>query len=434
MDLLQMKFKFVKTKNIKELPKKPGVYCFKNNKIFYIGKATNIRGRVKNHFQQPSFKESIFLDKTKKIGFIYTGSEIEALILETKLIKRHQPKYNVAWKDDKNYFYAGITKEDFPQVFITHQRKQREISNKRKTEYVGPFVDGKSLKRTLKVLRKVFPYRSCKNLPQKPCLWYYIERCPAPCLIKTNLDSTMLSAVMKSECKKNARNVFKFFEKGKTKVLNDLKKEMKRVSKNQEFEKAAKIRDRIFDLEKVISNARIFGAQEKEPEYAEVEKKLKKILKTKRAIKRTEAFDISNIQGREATGSMVTFIKGKPEKTLYRKFKIRFSQKPNDIAMLKEVLYRRLQHPEWGWPDLILIDGGKAQLNAALEVLKSKKTLTAAVAKRKNELFLKERKPLLLKNLPREIFNLILQLRDEAHRFAVSYHRKIRKQKILTLK
>ena len=426
------KFRFIQKEEIKRLPKKPGVYCFKEKEILYIGKAANIQIRVKNHIQQPSFKESIFLDKTKKIGFIHTDSEIEALILEAKLIKRHQPKYNVVWKDGKNYFFIALTKEDFPQVFITHQRKQQETKDKKQAEYIGPFVDGKSLKRALKVLRKVFPYRSCKNLPRKPCLWYHIKRCPAPCLIKTNLDSVMLFATMKTECKKNARNIFKFFEKGKTKILNDLKKEMKRVSKNQEFEKAAKIRDRIFDLEKVISNTRIFETQEKEPEYAEVEEKLKKILKTQKAIKRIEAFDVSNIQGKEATGSMVTFIKGKPEKTLYRKFKIRFSQKPNDIAMLKEVLCRRLQHLEWGWPDLILIDGGKAQLNATIKALKSKKTLIAAVAKRKNELYLKKRKSISLKNLPREIFNIILQLRDEAHRFAISYHRKLRKKKMLT--
>ncbi|GAI57271.1 unnamed protein product [marine sediment metagenome] len=165
---------------------------------------------------------------------------------------------------------------------------------------------------------------------------------------------------------------------------------------------------------------------------------------------RIEAYDISNIQGQEATGSMVTFIKGLPDKKFYRKFKIRIAGKPNDVAMIKEILHRRINHPEWGWPDLILIDGGKAQLNAALQCLKYKfkEMRVMALAKKKNELFIKGRKePILLKKLPRakkinlllppslplgrEIFNLILQLRDEAHRFAISYHKKLRKKKLI---
>jgi len=428
------KFRFRQKEKIKKLPKKPGVYCFLDRRRkLYIGKATNIQERVKNHFQQPGFKESPFLDKAKKIGYIKTDSEIEALILEAQLIKKCQPRYNVVWKDDKNYFFIGITKEDFPQVSITHQRNLQSTIYNLQSKYVGPFVDGKALRQTLKILRKIFPYRSCKNLLKKPCLWYHIRRCPAPCLIKTNLDKKVLLKEIKTECKKNSKNIFEFFEKGKAWVLNSLRREMKKVSKSQEFEKAVKIRDQIFALEKVISHTKIFEVQKPESElkYSEVEKKLKKILKTKRKMKRIEAFDASNIQGKEATGSMITFIKGTPFKSFYRKFKIRFTKKPNDIAMIKETLSRRLEHPEWGKPDLVLIDGGRAQLNTALSIIKSK-FVAAAIAKKKNELYLKGRKPILLKNLPREIFNLILQLRDEAHRFAVTYHRKLRKKKLLT--
>jgi len=428
------KFRFRQKEKIKKLPKKPGVYCFLDRRRkLYIGKATNIQERVKNHFQQPGFKESPFLDKAKKIGYIKTDSEIEALILEAQLIKKCQPRYNVVWKDDKNYFFIGITKEDFPQVSITHQRNLQSTIYNLQSKYVGPFVDGKALRQTLKILRKIFPYRSCKNLLKKPCLWYHIRRCPAPCLIKTNLDKKVLLKEIKTECKKNSKNIFEFFEKGKAWVLNSLRREMKKVSKSQEFEKAVKIRDQIFALEKVISHTKIFEVQKPESElkYSEVEKKLKKILKTKRKMKRIEAFDASSIQGKEATGSMITFIKGTPFKSFYRKFKIRFTKKPNYIAMIKETLSRRLEHPEWGKPDLVLIDGGRAQLNTALSIIKSK-FVAAAIAKKKNELYLKGRKPILLKNLPREIFNLILQLRDEAHRFAVTYHRKLRKKKLLT--
>jgi len=182
------RFKFLNKKGIVKLPKNLGIYVFKSSQEFlYIGKAKNIQERVKNHFKQPGFKENIFLDKTKKIGFIETDSEIEALILEAKLIKKYQPKYNVLWKDDKNYFFVGQTLEEFPRIFLTHQIKLQTINYKLQTKFVGSFVDGKALKQTLKILRKVFPYRSCKTLPNRPCLWYHLGRCPAPCLIKSKL-------------------------------------------------------------------------------------------------------------------------------------------------------------------------------------------------------------------------------------------------------
>jgi excinuclease ABC subunit C len=163
---------------------------------------------------------------------------------------------------------------------------------------------------------------------------------------------------------------------------------------------------------------------------------LKKILKTKKSISRIEAYDVSNIQGQNATGSMVAFINGVPDKNSYRRFRIKISGKPDDVAMLKEVLTRRFSHPEWGWPDLILIDGGKAQLNVAVSSIKCKisgiKIPVLAIAKRENELFIERKEgPVLLKNLPRDIFNLILQLRDEAHRFALSYHKKLREVDLL---
>ena len=473
------KFKFLKKEGVKKLPKKPGVYCFKERKILYIGKASNIRKRVKNHFQQPGFKESIFLDKTKKIGFIKADSEIEALILEANLIKKFLPKYNVVWRDDKNYFYVGIAKEGFPRVFLTHQpfwesrvRNQESRTKKKKPynssfiihnskfQFIGPFVDGKALKQTLKILRKALPYRTCKILPKRPCLWYQLGRCPAPCLLKSLKESPYgdprggaklssqipgLREKIKKECQRNARNLLKILQGKRNQVLRNLKKEMKRAADLQNFEKAAKIRDKIFSLEKVILNARLPalevtdpGKQAKILDWPQIQKILKKILKTEKKIKRIEAYDISNISGKLAVGAMVTFIRGQAAKEFYRKFKIKISGRPSDIAMIKEILSRRLQHPEWGWPDLVLIDGGITQLNAALKIKKQKakskkKIIVASLAKKGNKLYIENRKrPIFLKNLPREIFNLILQLRDEAHRFAISYHRKLRKEKMLT--
>jgi len=428
------KFKFLKKKRVERLPRETGVYAFSDKKeVLYIGKAINIRERVKNHLQKANYKDGLFVDRTTKIGYIKTNSEIEAFILEANLIKKYESKYNVVWRDDKNFFYVGKTKEKFPEIFITHQAKLKE-----KADYIGPFVDGKALKQTLKFLRKIFPFRSCKKIPAKPCLWYQLDRCPAPCLLKSNTAKEIPSFAekMKKICQKNAKNLFELMRGEKGRVLGNLKREMKKAAKEQKFEEAAKKRDQIKSLEKIMAYAKVFEFQpKKEINWQGTEKVLQKLLKINKRIGRIEAYDISNIQGKEATGSMVVFKNGLPDKNSYRKFKIKTKKGPNDTAMIKEVLSRRLKHSEWTYPELILIDGGKGQLNAAKSclTLKFKDIIVLALAKKKNELFIERRKkPILLKSLAREIFNLILQLRDEAHRFAISYHRKLRESSILS--
>ena len=432
------KFKFVSKKRISQLPKFPGVYCFKNkNEILYVGKAVNLRERVKNHFQQPSYKDYLFLDKVEKIGYIKTNSEIEALILEAELIKKLQPKFNVIWRDSKNYFFVGKTIEDFPQIFWTHQKKVKSQKSKVKTEYVGPFVNGKALKETLKNLRKVFPFRSCRTLPNSPCLWYHLERCPAPCILKTKSAKEIgLKEKIKKECQRNAENVFKIIQGKKKEVLKKLKKEMRESAKKENFEEAAKIRDQILALEKVLEHSKILEREIKiEIPWKEIEEKLKEILKVER-VSRIEAFDVSQIHGNFAVGSMITFINGVPEKNFYRRFKIKFTKKPSDVDMIKEILERRFKHKEWEFPDLILIDGGKAQLNAAVKIKNQKPKINSikviSLAKKENKLFVEgEKEPIYLKNLPKEIFSLILNLDNEAHRFAISYHKKLREKELI---
>ncbi len=457
-------FKYLSKIKISKLPKSIGVYCFKNEKgILYIGKSVNIKERVRNHFKQPGYKNHLFVDKVKKVGYIETNSEVEALILEANLIKKYQPKYNIIWRDNKNHFFVGITKEEFPRIFLTHQikiKKQKpnpawqsknknkikpQQSSKIKSIFIGPFVDGSALKQTLKILRKIFPYRSCKEIPNRPCLWYHLNLCPGPCLLKIHKNSShhndeisvKTREKIKKICQKNTKNLIKILKRGGNPVLKELKKEMKKASKNQEFEMAAKIRDQIKSLEKILTHGKIFKnltlSQNSPVQYKKSEQYLKNLLKTKNKITRIEAYDVSNIQGQKAVASMVVFINELPDKSFYRKFKIKTEGKPNDIAMIKEALSRRLKHLEWGWPDLILVDGGKAQLNAALSVINQYKPIQSplinvvSLAKRKNELYVENlEKPILLKKLPREVFNLILQLRDEAHRFAISYHRKLR--------
>jgi excinuclease ABC subunit C len=429
------KFKFIKKDILKKLPKTAGVYSFYGGKeLLYIGKAINLRERVKNHFLQPTYRDDFFINQVSQIGHMETGSEIAALILEANLIKKYQPKFNVVWRDDKNYFFVTMTKEEFPKVFITHQVKLA-------TSFVGPFVDGKPLKQTLTALQKIFPWRACSIAQKKPCLWYHLDRCCGPCTLYSPAAKQIpnLRKQISKKCQANAKNVLRILKGGASPVLKDLKKEMTSLSKSGSFEEAARTRDKIFSLERIMANARVLkNAQEavvvlENANWKNTSKILQKI--TGKEISRIEAYDISNIQGKEATGSMVTFINGSADKRFYRKFKIRIAQKPNDVAMLKEILSRRFGHPEWGKPDALLIDGGKAQLNAALlvtQTLNHSDILVMSIAKKHNELFIEnKKKPLLLASLPRPVYNLILQLRDEAHRFAITYHKKLREKSLL---
>ncbi|MCL5010630.1 MAG: UvrB/UvrC motif-containing protein [Patescibacteria group bacterium] len=416
-----MGFIFLLESNVRGLPSAPGVYAFKKGRDFlYVGKAVNIRERVKNHFGQPVFKDNVFVPQTEKIGYIATGSEIEALLLEAELIKKFQPKYNKIWRDDKSHYYVFITKEDFPRVFAGHQL---QTANCKLLANAGPFIDGKALKQALRVLRKVFPFRACNKMPKKPCLYEELGLCPAPCGLKIK------NSKFQKEYGRNIRNLVAVLRGRKTSVVKNLRKEMSRASQERDFEKAKTLRDQIRALENVFGHSRILG------QAGGSFLRLQRILGLKNKIKRMEGYDISNIQGKQATGSMVVFEDGRPDKNEYRKFKIKFKNTPDDIAMLKEVLSRRLRHEEWPLPQIMLIDGGIGQLNIALKLKmkneKLKNTKIASLAKRKNELFLENQpKPVLLKNLPQEVANLILAVRNEAHRFAVAYHKVLRSRNL----
>jgi excinuclease ABC subunit C len=420
------KFKFLPKEKLEKIPKEAGVYCFSNkDEILYIGKAGNLRERIKNHFQNPSFKDHLFLDKVKKIGYLKTGSEIEALILEAKLIKKYQPKFNIIWRDSKNYFFVAITKEDFPKVFWTHQKKLKAKSSKLKAKFVGPFVDGKALKKTLYLLRKIFPYYSAKTHPKKKCPWCHLNLCPGP-----HPD--------KKEYQKNIKNLIEIL-KGKRKgVLKELKKEMEKSALKKEFEMAAKIRDQILALEKIFEHSKILEKEtENKNQWEKIEESLKEILKLKK-VSRIEAFDVSQIHGNFAVGSMVTFVEGVAEKKFYRRFKIKFTKKPSDLDMIEEVLERRLKHKEWGVPDIILIDGGKAHLKVGeriKEKLKIKNFSIISLAKPEKKIYIEGKKqPLFLKNLNKDLAHFILKLDKEAHRFAISYHRNLRKKSLFDIK
>jgi len=384
---------------IKRFPDSPGVYimCEKNRRPLYIGKASSLKRRVLSYFQRPQeTRLEKMLTQISSIETKKTDSVIEALFLENGLIKKYKPKYNVKLKDDKTFLGIFITKEDWPRIFPARLTQKLP-----KGEFYGPFPSAGQVREALQIIRKIFPFRvSCTPLSGKACFEYHLGQCPGVCAGK----------VEKKDYQKTIRQI-KLFLRGKKKnIIKELEKEMKLAAKNTDFEKAAKIRDRIFALKHIQDVALIQEEDLRHPEDIPA---------------RIEAYDISNISGAFAVGSMVVFTEGLVDKNQYRKFKIQISEGwgrgRDDVAAMKEVLSRRLNHSEWPYPDLILIDGGKGQVNGAKEILKARRLDIPIIGIAKGP----ERDKDELIGVENLSFDkkLLLRARDEAHRFAIEYYR-----------
>lgn len=408
---------------LKELPSISGVYFFYNteNTVIYIGKAINLRSRVQSYFRQNASLNSAKRAMVKEVDHIEIkacDSEIEALILESHVIKKYNPKYNVLLKDDKSYAYLVWTKEDFPRIFVTHHTYLQNHHDS--LNYLGPFVNGDALRKTLRILRKTFPYRSCKTLPKKPCIYYKLGKCEAPCI--QNIDSITYRVHL---------NMIIDIMKGKTKkLIKDLTLQMNSYSALQQFEKALEVRNQIDALNKVALHKGIIQSQKsKKIEYI---KELQRILNLDQLPKRIEGYDSSHFHGDKAVASMVVFENGKPKSDGYRKFRIK---KPpeggDDFYNLNQALSRRFQHSDWPIPDLILIDGGKGQLSKVKEAqaqgkLEYQSIPIISLAKRLEEIYIPNRDTPILLPKSSKALQLLQQIRDESHRFAVTYHRKLR--------
>ncbi|MBI2003656.1 MAG: GIY-YIG nuclease family protein [Parcubacteria group bacterium] len=453
---------------IKKAPQSPGVYIFKNKKgrFLYIGKAVNLKNRIKQYFGKKTYSPFLehILNEAAKVEFKKTDSEIEALILESRLIKEHQPKYNIMLRDDKQYFYVVFTNEKFPKIFLTHQPRARgpapphphraQSADLRSAGgppvgsplrlathyYIGPFTDGTALKAALRLLRRIFPYCTCKQKHNNFCLNYHIGKCPGICCLKNHETKSMKHETQRY--KKNIKAIKEILSGKKDSLIKKLKKELNQLAENQNFENAIKLRNQVEKLEKIFANAKIISDSETETRTKSILKSLVKAFKLPHLPKRIEGYDISNIQGKNAVGAMVVFSDGKPDKNGYRKFKIRLKKTSDDTAMLKEIIIRRFNHREWPYPDLIFIDGGKGQLNAAQNAIafiaaysgnwKFRLLTIISLAKGKNEVFATTlKKPLSLKKLPNGVKNLILNIDAEAHRFAISFYRKIHRKSLL---
>lgn len=524
-----------KLKSPENLPSKPGVYIMKDveNTIIYIGKAKNLKNRVQSYFREKLDrpKTQVLMSHFDSLEYILTNSEKEALILEATLIKKHRPRYNVQLKDDKRYPYVKITNEKFPRVVITRNIVKNGV-------YYGPFTDVGSVKQTVKFLKSLFKIRTCRNM-NGPCLNSQIDLCYAPCEGK----------ISEEEYAKIINKIDLFFQGKYSVIVKNLKKEMIDASDNQEYEKAAVIRDQIASIEEIMEkqfvelidddldqdviaiapsenevvviimpirkgkivgrddflmstseydsnseilfafiqqyydynrhipkkillaedinekellqdwlsdlrgnkvhikvpqkgvklrlvnmaqkNAEIIKHQKKKMENSLIE--LKKYLKLDKLPRIIEGYDISNISGKFAVGSKVSFKDGKPNKKGYKHFKME-TPGPNDFAMMEELLTRRLKMIDSDeGPDLIVIDGGKGQLGMACGVLE-KLNLThipiIGLAKEFEEIYLPNtQRPIIIpKN--NKALHLLQQVRDESHRFAITYHRKLRSKNI----
>ena len=434
---------------INKLPETSGVYFFKDKegKVIYVGKANSLKNRVSSYFSN-SFQQSPKINKMIKeianVEYIPTSSDIEALILESKMIKSNSPYYNTQSKDDKSYPYIKITLErDFPQILF-YRKINRKIKEG-KTLYFGPFVDTNATRVVIKLLRQVFKIRGCrkKDLKKtKVCLDYQIGLCSAPC-------ANMINEI---EYRKRVKEICLFLAGKQKRLLNGLYREMKEASHNLNYEKAAKIRDKIQSIEAILKGQEInlYRKNNKndyllkkieEVEEDEIKKgrkavnDLKDKLELKKLPERIEAFDISNIQGKLSVGSLVVFEEGQPKKEDYRRFKVKKVKGIDDCAMLREVTerrYKRLLSEGKRLPDLILVDGGKGQLSEVKKILNNLnlELPIISIAKKEEEIFKPEiYKPIILPSNSEALF-LLQRIRDEAHRFAVTYHRNIRSKEL----
>lgn len=425
---------------IKLLPHQPGVYLMRDSTglILYIGKAKDLAKRVGSYFSHTELPPRIrsLIHFLHRLDFICTSSEREALILEDRLIKKHQPRYNVVLRDDKTYPYLKLTlAEDFPRIIMTRQKKRD------RSLYFGPYPHVSPVRAILRWMQQNFNVRPCKlditdgiPLPERKyasCLYLHIGSCPAPCTGKIR-------------AKEYARMIgeVKLFLKGShADLIKRWEREMKHYSARLNYEKSAELRDRIKGLQRLYERVQIQNIREEdlvgriEQGHAIIE--LKKELNLPHVPVEIEAFDISNLQGKEPVGSMVTFKNGAPHKAGYRLFHVKSVKGANDTAMLKEIAfrrYRRFKEDGKTLPGLILIDGGKPQLHAVQKIFKQlhlPETHLAAIAKKHEEIFVPGRSHPII--LPADHPGLLLlrRIRDEAHRFAIRFHTKIRRKKQL---
>jgi excinuclease ABC subunit C len=422
---------------VKSFPGAPGVYLMKDAKgvVIYVGKAKNLRNRASHYFTKQAAEDMRTAEMVARIAdidFLQAESEVDALLMEARLIKDIQPRYNLQQRDDKSYPYLQIrVREDFPRVEFTR-------TPKRGAKLYGPFTSARSLRAAIQVLQRIFKYRTCSldiddGDPQwrwyRPCILHSIGQCTAPCNFR----------VTKEDYRMQIRQLQMVLEGKKDELLNEMETQMKEAVANLQFEKAAKLRD---DM-KALKNLSLRGDADKhvQPEVFVMNPKkgvhgLQKILHLRNTPRVIEGIDIAHVAGTDTVASLVQFIDGLPFKPGYRKFRIKSVTGTDDFASIREVVtrrYRRLSNDESPLPDIIMIDGGKGQLHAAQEALKNlgiEPPCLISLAKKEEEIYrLDADEPLKLSRSSAAL-RLLQYVRDEAHRFAQHYHHLLRQKRL----
>lgn len=418
---------------IKQAPKNPGVYLYKDKQgvVLYVGKAINLHTRLSFYLKNqhlPKIK-SLF-SKAVTIQTIIVTSEVEALLLEINLIKKFRPEFNVIWKDNKRPIYIRIGPGSLPNVTLSRKIEEKNVS------LYGPFPSSLKARHIYRWARRIFTFCSDKN-PKKPCFYSHIGLC-SPCLGLIKVSGLKDKEYLKTIYNRNIR-MLRLFLSGKVRALrSDLQNEMNQYSKSQNYEQALAVRNKINLLTYLLESTTSLDSYLKAPELVDDItkaglKNLEELINKK--IYRIEGYDIANISGKFATGSMIVFENGVSAKSEYRKFRIRVLQTPNDVAMISQVLKRRLNHPDWRLPDLILVDGGKAQVAAFMKVLGNDypQIQVIGLAKRLEEMVMATNSGLRSYRLAVDSpsLQLLQRVRDEAHRFATNYRKKLQSKSLL---
>ncbi|MBP9748801.1 excinuclease ABC subunit UvrC [Patescibacteria group bacterium] len=443
------------------LPDTPGVYLMKDasGTIIYVGKATNLKRRVASYWREqevisrPQVRDLI--REVVSISVVQTPTVIEALIHEANTIKQYEPKYNIMLKDGKSFLYLVITKEEYPRPLLIRRHELEKTGESRYKAVFGPYINPTALRAALKLIRRIFPWSTCLPDQKRSCFEYHLRICPGVCI----------RAISPREYARIIRHVILFFQGKKRELLVQLKKEMEQLAKAERFEEAAASRSQIFALEHIQDVAIL--TREESDFFGHPRRKDLAV----NVFGRVEGYDISNISGTSAVGSMVVFVDGEAAKKEYRKFKIRTVKGANDYAMLEEVLQRRFarsflgkkssstipaeagthdvddtapldsllqgndKDEQWALPDLIMVDGGLGQVNIAKRVLAERNLQipVVGIAKgfdRKQDQLVYDHTNIELSRVVVQYKEILQRLRDEAHRFAIGYHRKVRSKRI----
>lgn len=412
---------------LETLPSAPGVYFHKNaeGEVIYVGKAAVLKNRVRQYFQntEKDPKTTALVAEIAMTDWLVVDTEMDALFLESEMIKRYMPKWNILLRDDKTVSYVRIDmKSEVPYVTLTRNPEGDDA------EYIGPFYAKKTVNDALRILRKVFPY--------------YIK----PYDGKKSLDTDLglnpgieIGKTTPKEYKKDLKKLIKYLEGGRKTLLTEIEKEMKYAAAEGKYEEAAKLRNQLFGLQELRKRIVFSDKEFMDISQDEALKQLKELLNLPEAPKRIEGYDISHQSGQDVVGSMVVFVNGASDRVEYRKFKLR-NQKNDDTGNLREVLERRMKHDEWEMPDLIILDGGIGQISAVLDLCKEKNipvigrnksgdhtrnagvTIIIPTDDKYDEIEI---------NPESHVAKLIARIDEESHRFAITYHRLLKRKNML---